>query len=119
MNKPTPRFEFRVFAPDLLLLEERMRRSSPVAVYRESLELYLVTEYNDACNPGCIAEVAQVLVNGAGVSTACLEAEDPDQVLSAAVELGLTGLENVNYLTAIKRIVGLAPLPADAYYRAL
>ena len=29
MNKPTPRFEFRVFAPDLLLLEERMRRSIP------------------------------------------------------------------------------------------
>jgi hypothetical protein len=34
------------------------------------------------------------------------------------VEIGLTGLENVNYLTAIKRIIGLAPLPADAYYRA-
>ena len=36
----------------------------------------------------------------------------------AVAELGLAEAENVNYPTAIKRVIGMAPLPEQAYYRA-
>ena len=31
---------------------------------------------------------------------------------------GLTGIDNVNYPTAIKRVIGMVPLPEGVYYRA-
>jgi len=201
-----PRYEFRMFATDLLMLEERLRLEGIVTGYRESLETYLVSPGNDSHNikirdacldikvlvgskgalehwrptlkhafpvpaeiisahlpkptgsatlawqrpiysldefkaeiassqrvwvpvnvfkrrygfelPECTAETAQVLVNGAAVSTVCLESEKPDRVLASASLLGCADLENVNYVTALKRIISLAPLPDKAYYRA-
>ncbi len=60
---------------------------------------------------GCITEMAHLLVNGAAIQTVAVELEDVDAVLEAMEMLGLTAYENVNYLLAIKRITGLAPLP--------
>ena len=60
---------------------------------------------------GCITEIAHLLVNGAAIQTVAVELEDVDAVLEAMEMLGLTAYENVNYLLAIKRITGLAPLP--------
>jgi len=60
---------------------------------------------------GCITELAHLLVNGAAIQTVAVELEDVDAVLEAMEMLGLTAYENVNYLLAIKRITGLAPLP--------
>jgi hypothetical protein len=67
---------------------------------------------------GCMAELATVYINGAVIRTVCLEAGDPDLVLATRVRLHLDCYENVNYLLAIKRVVGMAPLPKDAFYRA-
>jgi hypothetical protein len=50
--------------------------------------------------------------------TACLESTDPDLVLAMRTRLHLDDRENVNYLLAIKRVIGLAPLPDGAFYRA-
>lgn len=67
---------------------------------------------------GCVAELALVYVNGARLRTVCLESSDPERVAAARERVHLTGVENVNYLIAIKRVIGLAPLPEGAYYRA-
>jgi len=37
--------------------------------------------------------------------------EDIDAILKAKEMLGLTEYENVNYLLAIKRVIGMEPLP--------
>ena len=67
---------------------------------------------------GCIAELAKVYINGALMHTACLEATDPELVLRTRDRVHLHEYENVNYLLAIKRVIGMAPLPAGVFYRA-
>jgi hypothetical protein len=61
---------------------------------------------------GCISEIAQLLVNGAAIKTLAVESENIDAVLKAIEILGLQEYENVNYLLAIKRILGMEP-PAE------
>ncbi len=201
-----PRFEFRAFGQDFGIVEEAMRGLSPVAKYRESLEVYIMSAGNDDNNTkiradlmdikvlvkrdrgleqwsprmkgefpmaretlqgevfpafgvsvpefsrdsytlgqylreiihphpdlaavsvfkrryafdvqGCIAELADVCVNGATIRTACLESTDADAILKAQEAVHLDGYENVNYLLAIKRVIGMAPLPEGAYYKS-
>ena len=67
---------------------------------------------------GCIAELANVYINGALTKTVCLESTDPDLVLETRTRLRLDDHDNVNYLLAIKRVIGMAPLPDGAFYRA-
>lgn len=59
---------------------------------------------------GCITEIAHLLVNGAAIQTVAVELEDLDALLKAIDMLGLTEYENINYLLAIKRIIGMKPL---------
>lgn len=61
---------------------------------------------------GCITEMADLLVNGAAIKTVAVESEDIAMVLQTQEMLGLREYENVNYLLAIKRIIGMEPLPA-------
>jgi hypothetical protein len=62
----------------------------------------------------CITEVAEVTVNGATIHTLCIESEDHKKVKAAKKMIGICGdAENVNYPLALKRIMGLAPLPKD------
>jgi hypothetical protein len=67
---------------------------------------------------GGVAELAKVYINGAFLRTVCLESTDPDRVLATAARIHLDNYENVSYPLAIKRVVGMAPLPAGAFYRA-
>ena len=60
---------------------------------------------------GCISEIAELLINGAAIKTIAVESLDVQTVLQAKEILGLQEYENVSYLLAIKRILGLAPLP--------
>ena len=60
---------------------------------------------------GCITEIAQLLINDAAIQTVAVELEDVNSVLEAKKMLGLTDYENVNYLLAIKRVIGMEPLP--------
>lgn len=207
MNETKPRYEFRAFAQNLGIVEEKMRQMSAVCQYRESREIYIMSTANDINNTkirndlmdikvliqrvqgleqwnprmkgkfpmtvqtiaeemfpafgvtapalqrdtytleqylleiiephpqlaavnlfkqrygftiqDCTAEIAEVYINGARIRTACLESEDRDAVLATAADIRLTEYENVNYLLAIKRVIGMAPLPEQAYYRAL
>ena len=60
----------------------------------------------------CIAEHAELLINGAAIQTVAVESDDITAVLQAKTMLGLDAYENVNYLLAIKRIIGMEPPPA-------
>ena len=63
---------------------------------------------------GCITEIAEIKVNGASIKTICIEAEDPQKVITAKEMLGISSeLENVSYPLALKRIMGLAKLPEN------
>lgn len=205
MAEVRPRFEFRAFAQNFGLIEERMRTLSPVEQIRESLEIYIVSSESNHSNTkirdqlmdikvlvqkklgleqwnprmkgqfpmaaevireqvfpafgvaspefkrqsytlpqflrelilphpslvavhvfkrrfgftinGCIAELADVYVNGARIMTASIESESPEAILQAKELVGLTGYENVNYLLAIKRIIGMAPLAESSVFR--
>jgi hypothetical protein len=65
---------------------------------------YMITE--------CISEIADLLINGAAIKTMALESADIETVLKVKQKLGLHEYENVNYLLAIKRILGMEP-PGD------
>ena len=58
----------------------------------------------------CIAEHAQVLINGAQIETVNIESVDIPKILEAKKVLNLDEYENVNYLLAIKRVIGMEPL---------
>lgn len=59
----------------------------------------------------CISEFAELLINGTAIKTIAVESLDAGAVLQAKEILGLQEYENVSYLLAIKRILGMAPLP--------
>lgn len=63
---------------------------------------------------GCAAEVAEVTIAGKRLQTACLEALDPERVLAACARTGLDAFDNVNYVLAVKRVIGMAEPPFTA-----
>ena len=55
----------------------------------------------------CIAEIGDVYVNGAKIVTANLESIDVDAILKGMKMVGLDQYENINYLKAIKTVIGM------------
>ena len=62
-------------------------------------------EHQDA-----LTEIAQLLINGAAIQSVAVELENIDAIQKAKELLGLTEYENINYLLAIKRVIGMEPL---------
>ncbi len=60
---------------------------------------------------GVICEVADVLINGARVSTVSCESTSVEDLRRVVFNVGLEGVENINYLEAIKRVIGFSPKP--------
>lgn len=58
-----------------------------------------------------ICETGQVLINGARVETISSESTEAADVHRTLKDLGLEGLENINYLQAIKRVIGMIDQP--------
>ncbi|HBC75730.1 MAG: hypothetical protein A2008_12985 [Candidatus Wallbacteria bacterium GWC2_49_35] len=58
----------------------------------------------------CITEYAELLINGAAIQTVAVESVSVEDILGAKDMLGLNDYENINYLLAIKRIIGMEPL---------
>jgi len=54
-----------------------------------------------------ICEVAEVLINGARVMSVNSESTEIEDILRTVADLGLEGVENINYLQAIKRVIGM------------
>jgi hypothetical protein len=53
-----------------------------------------------------ICEVGEVLINGARVITVNSESTEVEDIKKTMQDVKLTGIENINYLQAIKRIIG-------------
>ena len=195
MAEIKPRFEFRTFAQNFGIVENKMRKLSPVEMIRESSEIYIMSAGNNENNTkvrddkmdikvfvteekglqqwnprmkgqfpmetamirddvfpafgvtvpdfkrdvytldqylneiikphpdlqavsvfkrrfaftinGCIAELGTVLINGALIRTANLESTDVDAIVEAMKMVSLEEYENINYLMAIKRVIGM------------
>ena len=58
-----------------------------------------------------ICEVANVLINGARVASINSESTEIDDIQATINSLGLQGIENINYLQAIKRVIGMVDKP--------
>ena len=58
-----------------------------------------------------ICETAMVLINGARVMSISSESTDAEAVTKTVSSLGLADVENINYLEAIKRVVGFSNAP--------
>lgn len=58
-----------------------------------------------------ICEYGVVLINGARVVTINAESTEVEDILKTIREIGLEGVENINYLQAIKRVIGMINKP--------
>ena len=58
-----------------------------------------------------ICEVANVLINGAKVVSINSESTEIDDIKKTLKDTGLVGVENINYLQAIKRVIGMIDKP--------
>ncbi len=58
-----------------------------------------------------ICEYGIVLINGARVVTINSESTEIDDIKKTIRDLGLVGVENINYLQAIKRVIGMIDKP--------
>jgi len=54
-----------------------------------------------------ICEVANVLINGAKVVSINSESTEVEDIKKTLSDVGLEGVENINYLQAIKRVIGM------------
>jgi len=58
-----------------------------------------------------ICEVGEVLINGALVITINSESTEIEDIKKTVTDVGLEGVENINYLQAIKRVIGMINKP--------
>lgn len=58
-----------------------------------------------------ICETGLVLINGAKVETISSESTEVEDIRKTLKDLGLEGVENINYLQAIKRVIGMIDKP--------
>lgn len=58
-----------------------------------------------------ICEYGVVLINGTRLVTINSESTETDDILKTISDLGVDGVENINYLQAIKRVIGMIDKP--------
>lgn len=58
-----------------------------------------------------ICETGNVLINGARLFTINSESTEVEDILKTVKDVGLDGVENINYLQAIKRVIGMINKP--------
>ncbi|MHC1780014.1 MAG: hypothetical protein AB9922_07230 [Bacteroidales bacterium] len=105
-----PAFQVKMpeFKKDVYTYEEFMEmvKSHPdlqsVRVYKQRFG-YMVN--NTICETGV------VLINGAKLVTINSESTEVEDILKTVKDVGLEGVENINYLQAIKRVIGMIEKP--------
>jgi hypothetical protein len=58
-----------------------------------------------------ICEYGEVLINGARLMTINSESTEVEDIKKTVKDIGLEGVENINYLQAIKRVIGMIDKP--------
>lgn len=69
-----------------------------VDVYKER-SIYVINE--------AIVEIAETTFNGVPMRTICVEHTDPENVINVVRMLGAENFENINYIQAMKKAVGI------------
>jgi exopolyphosphatase/guanosine-5'-triphosphate,3'-diphosphate pyrophosphatase len=82
-------------------LEEVVKPCQQLRIVDVKKERYIYS-IND-----CAVEYAKTEFDGKPYETACVEHIDPAVVMQTVKELGLLGKTNINYITAMKKSVGL------------
>lgn len=95
---PAPTCSLEAF----LELVRRAPALQPVRVHKQRFG-YLVHD--------TICEYAVVLINGARVVTVSTESPDLEAVRRTIADTGMTGLENISYVQALRRVLGMVPKP--------
>ncbi len=58
-----------------------------------------------------LAEIAELTIAGKVTRTICVEDVDPDRVIALVRSLKLDGFRNTNYVSVLRRAIGLEPNP--------
>lgn len=100
---------FQVTVPDSL--PDRMNLDAFLAAVAAHPDLQAVRVHKERYAymvNNTICEVGYVLINGAMVMTINSESTEIDDILKTISDVGLSGVENINYLQAIKRVIGMS-----------
>ncbi|MCL1973921.1 MAG: hypothetical protein FWG54_03795 [Bacteroidetes bacterium] len=96
------------------LTQERYTLAEFMAMVKNHPDLQAVTveklRYGYMVN-GTICETGDVYINGAKVVTINSESTEVEDLQKTVLECGLEGVENINYLQAIKRVIGMIDKP--------
>lgn len=79
-----------------------------LVVPHKDLELVQVKKNRDIYKiDGATAEIAAAEFNGVAWRTMCVEHEDPILIMKVVEKLGMKGVENMNYIQAMKKSAGI------------
>ncbi|MDT8899848.1 hypothetical protein [Anaeroselena agilis] len=99
-NVPVPELKRSTYVYEQFLDEVIVPNSQLEVVYVKKVRyIYSIN--------GCAVELAETEFNGKPFQTACVEHIDPAVVMATVNELGLQGQENINYIKAMKKSVGM------------
>ncbi len=119
--QPSGKFQFPVKKDELATILEHLQAtlelSQDVYTFEEFIDLLKTCDdvvsvavhkerYGFSVD-GMICEYGRILFNGAMLETTCVESEDYATMEQVIEKLELSGFENVNYLKAAKRVVGM------------
>jgi hypothetical protein len=119
--QPRGKFQFPVERDELATILENLQAGAELSQDSYSLEDFLalikaidglvsVSVHKERYGfsvDGVICEYGRILFNGAMVETICVESENYGVMEKVIDKLEISGFENVNYLRAAKRVVGM------------
>jgi hypothetical protein len=119
--QPSGKFQFPVKKDELATILENLQSKTELHqdsyTFDKFLELIKITDNIASVDvhkqryvfsvDGVICEYGKILFNGAMVETTCVESEDYGAMEQVIDKLEISGFENVNYLKAAKRVVGM------------
>jgi hypothetical protein len=103
---------FQVKVPDLVKPEYSYAKFMDLVRNHPDLQAVRVCKkrYGYMVND-TICEYGIVLINGARVITVNSESTEIEDIKRTIRDIGLEGMENINYLQAIKRVIGMIDKP--------
>ena len=119
--QPRGKFQFPINKVDLMTIFENLQAKVELSqnsyTFDEFIELLKTTDdissvavhkerYGFSVD-GMICEYGRILFNGAMIETTCVESEDYDTMEQVIEKLEIGSFENVNYLKAAKRVIGM------------
>jgi len=98
-----PSFEKESYTYDEFM--ELIRRHRDLAAVKVHKQRFGYMVNNTICEYGI------VLINGAKLVTINSESTEVEDIIKTIQDVGLSGVENINYLQAIKRVIGMIDKP--------